>query len=351
MPIDRIARFLTDPAADSFEALAAAAFAFQFENIPAYRALCERRGVTPASLTDWRQVPAVPTTAFRSLTLAARPAEVIFVSSGTSQGLTSRSVHHQAFPELYRRVIEASFPPFCLPDGGRRPILSLVPPLADLPQSSLSFMVDHLLQRFGATGSVSALTARGLDFPGLRSWCSARQRERQPALVLTTALALGQALDRLERMDLRFRLPAGSVVFETGGFKGQAGELKREELLHRLEERLGVAREQVVREYGMTELTSQCYTRVLAGGDPDLFVAPHWVRAQVLDAETLDAAPPGSPGLIAVFDLANLNAAIHLLTEDLGVAESGGFRLLGRAEGAALRGCSLTAEELAGRAS
>jgi hypothetical protein len=102
----------------------------------------------------------------------------------------------------------------------------------------------------------------------------------------------------------------------------------------------------VVREYGMTELTSQCYTQTLLGGDPDVFVAPHWMRVRLLDPETLEEARAGDPGLICVFDLANLGSAVHLLTEDLGVAEEEGFRLLGRAAGAELRGCSLTVEEL-----
>jgi hypothetical protein len=66
----------------------------------------------------------------------------------------------------------------------------------------------------------------------------------------------------------------------------------------------------------------------------------------VVDPEGLDEVPPGESGLIAVFDLANLSSSIHLLTEDLGRLEAGGLRLLGRAPGADLRGCSLTVEEL-----
>ena len=55
---------------------------------------------------------------------------------------------------------------------------------------------------------------------------------------------------------------------------------------------------------------------------------------------------PAPTGLLAVFDLANVGSVLHLLTEDLARVEDGGFRLLGRASGAELRGCSLTAEEL-----
>ena len=151
------------------------------------------------------------------------------------------------------------------------------------------------------------------------------------------------------RRFLHFRLAPGSVVFDTGGYKGRHQELSREELLARLHTWLGVPAEQVVREYGMTELASQCYTTLGAAppeGDPELFVAPHWVRVRVLHPETLAEQPAGEAGLLAVFDLANLGSVPHLLTEDLGVGRGEGFRLLGRAAGAELRGCSLLAEDL-----
>ena len=350
MIVERISRYLASPGTAGFDELALAAFAFQFDRIPPYRKLCETRARTPRTVSSWREVPPIPAAAFRTLPLAAAPAVEVFRSSGTTGGVGSRSVHYQPFPELYRQAIDASFPAFCLPAlppdaEGRLPILSLVPPRELVPDSSLSFMAEHVLARWGSPESATAF-ARGVEVVKARSWAAARQRERRPALVFTTALALAQWLDFLDRQDLRFRLPAGTVVFETGGFKGRTTEISREELLARLALRLGVPPQAVVREYGMSELSSQCYTRALAGGDPDLFVAPHWVRVRVLDPETLSEAPQGTPGLLAVFDLANVGSALHLLTEDLGVAEGEGFRLLGRAAGTELRGCSLTVEEL-----
>lgn len=344
---ERVSRFLTSPESDSFEDLALAAFAWQFERIEPYRRLCERRGATPETVTDWRRVPPVPAAAFKTLTLASAPAVEIFRSSGTTG--ENQSVHHQPFPDLYRQVIDASFPRFCLPYGGPLPILSLIPTREQLPDSSLSFMADHILTRYGSPESLTAFGVRGVEAAKARSWAGSRQREGRPVLVLATAFALAQWLDALaDRLGLKFRLPAGSAIFETGGFKGKTTELTRGELLARVQEWLGVPPDFVVREYGMTELTSQCYTRVLLGGDPDLFVAPHWLRVRLLDPETLEEVPAGTPGLITVFDLANLGSAVHLLTEDLGVAEGDGFRLLGRAAGAELRGCSLVVEELRG---
>lgn len=348
---DRVSRFLTAPDSATFDELALAAFAWQLERVEPYRRMCERRGASPKTVREWRQVPFVPAAAFKTLTLAAAPAVEIFRSSGTTAGFQgeSRSEHHQPFPDLYRQVIDASFPPFCLPfltAGTTLPILSLIPSREQLPDSSLSFMTDHILSRWGSPESAVAFGPRGVEAVKARSWAAARQREGRPVLILATAFALAQWLEALERLDLRFRLPPGTALFETGGFKGRTTELSRPDLLARIQTWLGVPPEFVVREYGMTELSSQCYTRSLLGGDPDLFVAPHWVRVRVLDPETLAEAPAGSSGLLAVFDLANLGSAVHLLTEDLGIAEGEGFRLFGRAAGAELRGCSLVVEEL-----
>ena len=348
--VERIAAFVAGaaPAESEFETLALAAFAYQFERVAPYRAMCERAGRTPATVSSWREVPLVPAAAFATVELATDPPQETFRSSGTLGG--APSVHRHAFPDLYRTVVDATFPRFCLPGGGRPAMLALVPTREAAPDSSLGFMVAHVLERFGGPGSDYAFGPRGVEIARARSWLAAGQRAHEPALVLSTAFALADLVAFLERADLRFRLPAGSVVFETGGFKGRSRELSREELLARVGERLGVAADRVVSEYGMTELTSQAYTEVFAGGEAGRFVAPVWMRVRALDPATLAELAPGATGLLAIFDLANVGSALHLLTEDLGVVDAaGGFRLSGRAPGADLRGCSLLAEELAQR--
>src|SRR5215472_9417487 len=120
---ERVARFLRDPGSTTFEDLALAAFAFQYERIEPYRRLCVSRGASPGGIASWREVPLVPAAAFKSLHLAAAPARETFRSSGTSRGEAERSIHHHPFPELYRQAIDASFPHYCLPMGGRPPML------------------------------------------------------------------------------------------------------------------------------------------------------------------------------------------------------------------------------------
>lgn len=344
MIVERVEQFIRDPGVGDFDQLALQAFEFQYERLEAYRGLCRRRGIGPDQVADWGQVPVVPALAFKSLDLSVGNGGEVFRSSGTT---TDRpSVHRQAFPDLYRATIDASFPRSVLGSAEPRPMLSLIPDRRQAPASSLSFMVDHVLHQWGADGSLTAFGARGVDVRRARSFLGANQRHPTPTLILGTAFALVHLLDALEHLHLKFRLPSGSVVFETGGYKGRSREVPPTELVQRLADLLGLPVAAVVREYGMTELTSQCYTQPRHGGDPYLFHPPHWVRVRILDPETLNEAPPGATGLIGVFDLANLSSAIHLLTEDLGMAVDGGFRLLGRAAGAELRGCSLAVEEL-----
>jgi hypothetical protein len=343
---DRTAGVVSDPTADPFDDLARRAFALQCATVPEHRRLAEAQGVSADSWTSWESVPLVPVSAFRRFALHVAPARETFRSSGTTGGEEARSVHHHPFPDLYRTTIDAAFPAAIFAGLGKPDALSIVVPRSQSTESSLGFMIDHVLARHAGPGSLEALGPRGVEAAKVRSWLGAHQRGHVPVAVLATGFALVELLDALERLGVRFRLPAGSVVFETGGLKGKAREVSRAELLDRVETWLGVPRQRVAREYGMTELTSQFYTAALAGGDPDVFLPSPWTRVHLLDPETLAPVAAGHEGLIAVFDLANVGSALHVLTEDLGVAEGAGFRLVGRLAGAAPRGCSLAIEEM-----
>lgn len=347
-------------AAGELDALAREAFAFQYEHLEPYRRLCAGRGASPGTVGGWREVPMVPAAAFKTLDLSVAAAVdeatvETFRSSGTSRGEAERSLHRHPFPDLYRATVDAVFPAACPLLAGRPPMLALVPDREQAPDSSLSFMVDHLVSHWGGEGSTRAFGRRGVDPRAARSWIGARQRDGRAALLLATGLALADLLAALEKMGLRFRLPPGSVAMVTGGFKGQQREVSQEELAAKLADFLGVPRERILGEYGMTELTSQLYSRnlVVPETDPALFFPPPWVRVRCLDPGTLEEVADGEAGLVAIFDLANLGSAVHLLTEDLGRMEEApdgtrGLRLAGRAAGAELRGCSLTVEELSG---
>ena len=68
------------PDDEAFGRLALRVFAMQFEHNRPYRAFCERRGVQPDRIDGWSAIPAVPTSAFRSLDLGCAPTETVFLT-------------------------------------------------------------------------------------------------------------------------------------------------------------------------------------------------------------------------------------------------------------------------------
>jgi hypothetical protein len=110
----------------------------------------------------------------------------------------------------------------------------------------------------------------------------------------------------------------------------------------------GVPRSACINMYGMTELSTQFYddgNAVL----PAIKSGPHWIRSRVLDPLTGQEMPAGERGILAHTDLGNFNSVLTILTEDVGVQVNdegeGGFQLLGRAQGAQAKGCSLAVDE------
>jgi Acyl-protein synthetase, LuxE len=338
---ERIAAFVRGEGSELFDDLARAAFALHFAASPPLNRLAAAAGLAPDTLRDWRDIPLIPTLAFKHTRLAIAEPREIFESSGTTATTPSR--HYHPYPDLYRQVIDATFPGAFLEGDRRPPMLSLVPDRAAAPLSSLAFMLDHVRQRWGGEGTVSAAGPGGVRAQPVRSFLAARQRDRRPPVILATSFALAELVEGLTRLKLSFRLPPGSRIFETGGYKGRRRELSRQAIEEAIGQRLGLPPSAITREYGMTELTSHFYS---APGS-DLYAPAPWVRFRILEPATLQPAEPGRPGLLAVFDLANVGSALHVLTEDLAIADNGRFRLVGRAAGAELRGCSLLSEALA----
>lgn len=300
----------------------------------------------------WHEIPPVPVAAFKDMPIVSGAAEVVYRTSGTSGGAARRGEHHVASVDLYRAAAGANYRRHlfgardtAVARGARTvSLLSLIPHPSAAPDSSLSAMAGFIAQEPEIAHATWAFhPQRGLDAEAV---IHATGEAPHPILLLTTAFALVHLLDALEESPLR--LPPGSRVMETGGFKGRAAEVDRATLYQRVQSTLAVPESNIVNEYGMTEMLSQAYDGVAGDASPTaerIHRFPLWVRTRALDPMDLTPLPPGETGLLAHFDLANAASVCHLLTEDLGrVTRDGGVELVGRAPGADLRGCSLAAE-------
>ncbi len=342
-----------------FGLLATELFALQYRFNPAYRQLCQTRGVEPENLLDWRRIPPVPTSAFKDLEFSCIPQQsraVTFHSSGTTTERPSRHFHCAQSLALYETSLWPWFARHLLPEGlhaaSSAGLIMLTPPPEQAPHSSLVYMCDTIRRQLG--GRIGEFFA-GVSEEG--AWCLHTQRvfaalercweERRPALILGTAFSLVQLLDFLANADVRLVLPTGSRVMETGGYKGRSRELPKAQLYSLLWERLGIPPCAIVSEYGMSELSSQAYDQVAGSPEPSppkrRFHFPPWARAHVVSPETGTEVEEGETGLLRVFDLANAYSVMAVQTEDLAIRHGDGFELRGRAVEAELRGCSLLA--------
>ena len=339
------------PALD-FEAWAFRVFAHQYERNTPYRAFCDRRGVTPASVARWEDVPAVPTAAFRRLDLACGPPEATFRTSGTTGGPEARGRHAVPTLALYDAAALATFERFVLPDGVRPPSVFLLPSPALRPDSSLV----HMCVAVGAALAPRAdwyVGTGGLDVDALLARLADDERTGEAVLLAGVTAAFVALFDTCRARGLEFRLGPGSRVMDTGGQKGLARPVSRAAFLRSCWTTFGIPAYFCVNEYGMTELCSQRYDSVLDDRfrgrslEPRRLVAPPWLRTRVLDPDTLAPVAPGETGLLCHHDLANAGSVSAVLTEDLGHAVGDdGIALRGRVAGAPPRGCGLLLAEL-----
>ena len=414
---------------NEFNALALKLFALQFQHNAAYRKICEARSLTPGIVEHWTQIPAVPTSAFKELELtclASAERTTVFHSSGTTEQKPSRHFHNAESLAVYEASLWSGFELHLLRSGDslsassekrgqtvRARLVILTPPPTQAPHSSLVHMFETVRQKLGATETafVGKLAADGswtLDFAAvvdvLSSVCSdsrsSRGNEAQtdsekrkvrassrrllrvpraanPVHVLGTAFSFVHLLDFLAERNLRFDLPAGSRVMETGGYKNRSRSIPKTDLHKLITERLGVPPSRIICEYGMSELNSQAYNGIEAGVRPSpgaatlnmrafpglqespgaspllrpgrahsgssIFHFPPWARVQIISPETGREVADGETGLIRVYDLANVFSVMAIQTEDLGIRRNEHFELIGRAALAEARGCSLMA--------
>jgi hypothetical protein len=344
----RVEAMMATPAPDeaTFDSLALDIFAFQFEHDPAYRRFARQRGRNPRAVRSWREIPAVPISAFKDLDIGCTPPERaarVFMTSGTTQAGRRGQVHHRSL-DLYDRSMRVGFEHFFMRGAAPMAMAVLFPDEASLPNSSLAHYLALALRHFGTPGSRTMMGPAGIDRPALVAALRGAEASGEPFALLGATYAFVGLLDALDAEGQRFALPPGSRILDTGGFKGQSREVPLEVFYARLSKTFGVPASLCVNMYGMTELSSQFYDDGNARLPPVKRGMP-WLRSRVVDPLTGRDVPPGTPGVLTHHDLAHLGVVSAILTEDVGVMREDGFLLLGRVGGAEAKGCSLAVEE------
>jgi hypothetical protein len=340
------------PMPERFDALAVDLARFQALHVPGYARLCAARGVDVARIASAAEAPAVPSDAFKVahvFAFEAADAAVTFRTSGTTLG--ARGTHAMRDVATYDAAALAFGRAMLAPGvDAVSAVLVLGPSAEEAPDSSLAHMCSlfaHSLAPREADERTFFVRGGALDVAGLRARV-ASLRGAAPAIVLATSFALVHLLEAVG--DAVLALPRGSRVMQTGGFKGKSREVAADALRDAVVHAFAVDARSVVCEYGMTELSSQFWESTIADarGGHGVYVEPPWARVVVVDPESLAPLADGDVGLARVEDLANVDSAFAIQTQDRVRRVPGGFELLGRLPGATPRGCSIALDEMLG---
>lgn len=330
---------------EQFDRLALSLFAYQYRANAPFRRFCQQRGATVRNVKSWHDIPAVPIDAFKIMELRCEPstpAERVFMTSGTTRA-DMRGRHFHPRLDVYDLSMTRHFAQRFMRGVARMPMGILFPDEIAMPNSSLAHYLALAKTTFGSDDSRYFMSPQGIDLDGLWPRLEQAEQSGEPYALLGASYSFVHVIDALRKAGRSFRLPPGSRILDTGGYKGQSRELPLDAFYDALTELLGVPRELCINMYGMTELSTQFYDDGNAVV-PSIKSGPHWIRSRLVDPATGRTVPDGERGILAHCDLGNFNSITTILTEDVGEPAEGGFLLLGRAEGAQAKGCSLAVE-------
>lgn len=277
--------------------------------------------------------------AFKLMTIANFPpseAEAEFLTSGTTMG--SRGRRFVQSMGRYRQAALAGFDHFCMYDPVPKRFCSLIPRGEIRPNSSLSWMISFVLDVFGAEDSVVIRDGETLDFINFTAWAARAVRDDAPVFILGTTLDFHTLFAGMKNGVEP--LPTGSRAMHTGGAKATGRQVDRNVLRAEFLNKLGILSDDVIEEYGMSELMSQAYDSPrITPGRRRLMAVP-WMRTRVLDPMTMTDVAEGQRGQLCHYDLASSDSAVALLTSDIATSVGGGFVDIERTLAGGPRGCS-----------
>ncbi|MEO0270485.1 MAG: hypothetical protein ABIM76_03625 [candidate division WOR-3 bacterium] len=315
-------------------------FKFQYDNNKVYKKFCDRFNKDKSKVKNFEDIPLMPVRFFKKYEVRSikEKGGVIFLSSGTSEFLRSKSFYVDT--EFINRSILISFKHFVLPDDLKTNFYIFFEPFEKRNNSSLSYMLSLVAKNFSKNFYFV------FDRKDYKDALKKMKREKKKIVLLGTTLSLYDFAIFLKENNEKIFLKEGSRIMDTGGWKTKRILLKEKNLIKIYKEFFNIDESYVINEYGMCEIASQFYDITLRK-----FIFENkkvrfksslpFLRFRILNEE----GKFSNKGLIAIYDLFNLETCSFLLTPDMGKIKGKGFEIIERVD-EELRGCALISESI-----
>jgi hypothetical protein len=324
---------------ERFQDLALREFELQYHTVKPYQEYCDRKGMTPDTVDQWHQIPAVPSMAFKKFVIASFPverAEHAYFTSGTTDPKRKGTIlRDQGAVQLINAANGLLTRKYVFPDVERMKILLMTPSPQMAPGMGMAIGLEQVRRQFGTPDSTYLISRRGLNVELLLKSLIESENNGEPLALVGSSSGFIYFFNACERDGIRFRLPPGSRVCDGGGYLGQFGECSRDEYHEKCKRVLGVEEPYCVNVLGMGEISTNFFDSVLSDyldgrkRERHKVIAP-WTRTDVVDINTFERIPQGETGLLRHYDIINRSMVLAVQTDNLGFMTEDGFEIVGR---------------------
>ena len=315
---------------EQFNELALREFELLYHASAQYRDYCKRKNLSPGTLTHWEEIPAV----------ASFPMHEAGGLSSANGVVGLERKRGPIFPDKGTVVLSSTVnnllaKTFLFPDLERIKMLLAVPLPLMAPGMVMASGLKRLAQRFGTPDSRFLISFRGLDLEALVGALRSAEKLREPLALLGATFVIDYFLDACEKEGIRFDLPEGSRIVDSGGYMGRYAKCTKEEYFKKCKRILGVDENYCVNALWICEsstvyfdnsLKSSLYGPAKERGKE----VPPWARVIAVDTFDFKRLPKGKVGLLRLYDLTNRAMAFAVQTDKLGFETEDGFEVAGK---------------------
>lgn len=319
------------------------------QNCEPYRNMLQGLGCDVTQLNQLEDVPFLPVSLFKTLSLQSVPEEEVvktMTSSGTTGQQVSRIFLDKMTAARQQKTLVRIVSHFT--GAGRLPMLILDTPAVMKDRNMFSARGAGILgfSMFGSERCWALTESMDLDVEGISAFLERHQGK--PILLFGFTFMVWQHFyQALKASGKSLNLENGILIHGGGWKKLQSQAVSAAEFADALHSVSGI--KNISDYYGMVEQTGCIYMQCEQGH----LHASIFSDVIVRDPRTLSPCPPGQPGIIQVLSTIPESYPGHsLLTEDEGMilgeddcpcGRAGKyFRILGRLKNAEIRGCSDT---------
>lgn len=323
-----------------FNELALRAFEIQYQSREAYRKYCRSMNASPETINRWEEIPAVSSFAFRKLLFTSYQSKEAEEVQIRSRVVELRHKRGPFFPDKDIRTLVASAnrsmeKTYVFPDVETIKMLFMVPVPIMAPGMVMASGLEQIRQQFGTDDSRFLISFRGLDLKRLISALRHAEKTGQPLALLGATWGFDYFLDSCKREGIRFRLPAGSRIVDSGGYVGRYVKCTKEEFFGKCMEVLGIGEDYCINALWLCESSTVYFDNVLryslSGIRRERYKEiPPWSRTIVVDPLDFRRLPKGKIGLLRHCDLTNRAMAITVQTDKMGYETEDGFEVAGK---------------------